>query len=80
MELRALQEWFGAEELDACPRCLETAALAVEHADALVCFHCGYIRTHDVETSVRELQVIRTPLARGSACDTSGSTSPRRDA
>jgi ribosomal protein S27AE len=49
------------EELDPCPCCLETAALALEHADALLCFHCGYIRARDVETSVRELQVSMAP-------------------
>ena len=61
MELRELQEWFGVEELDPCPRCLETAALAIERVDALLCFQCGYIRARDVETSVRELQVSMAP-------------------
>lgn len=61
MELRELQEWFGPDELDTCPRCRETAALALEHSQALLCFHCGYIRARDLETSVRELQ---SPLVR----------------
>jgi hypothetical protein len=34
---------------------------SIEHADALLCFHCGYIRAREVETSVRELQVSMTP-------------------
>jgi hypothetical protein len=61
MDLRELQEWFGANELAPCPRCRETAALALERAQALLCFRCGYIRAHDLETSVRELQ---SPLVR----------------
>jgi hypothetical protein len=56
MELRELQEWFGTDELAPCPRCCETAALALELSEALLCFHCGYIRARDLETSVRELQ------------------------
>jgi hypothetical protein len=61
MELRELQEWFGAEELVACPSCRETAALALEHSEALLYFHCGYIRAVGLETSVRDLQ---SPLIR----------------
>ena len=61
MELHELQEWFGTEELAPCPSCHETAALLVEHSDALLCFQCGYIRARELETSVRELQ---SPLVR----------------
>ncbi len=64
MELRELQDWFGADELGLCPRCLEPAALALEHADALLCFQCGYIRARDLETSVRELQSAPAAQAR----------------
>jgi ribosomal protein S27AE len=64
MELRELQDWFGAEELGLCPRCLEAAALALEHSDALLCFHCGYIRAREEETSVRELQSATAARAR----------------
>jgi hypothetical protein len=56
VELRELQDWFAPDELDPCPRCLRVAAIAVAVAEALLCFHCGYIRWPGGETSVRQLQ------------------------
>lgn len=56
MDLRELQLWFETEELDPCPRCGRAAALGLEHADALLCFRCGFIRWRGGTTSVRELQ------------------------
>jgi ribosomal protein S27AE len=57
VELHDLQDWFAADELDACPRCLQAAAITMSHADALLCFACGFIRWPGGETSVRELQL-----------------------
>ena len=56
VELRELQDWFTPDELDPCPRCRQAAAIAMADAEALLCFHCGYIRWPGGETSVRQLQ------------------------
>jgi hypothetical protein len=56
VDVRELREWFDADELEACPHCLEAAALSVEHAEAILCFGCGYIRWCGGETSVSEVQ------------------------
>jgi hypothetical protein len=61
VELRELQDWFAPDELDPCPRCLQAAAIPIEHGKALLCFGCGYIRWPGGETSVRQLQ--RPPSA-----------------
>jgi hypothetical protein len=75
VDLRELQDWFGPGELDGCPRCLETAALTIEEADALLCFHCGYIRSRDTETSITELQ---PPRRRAEGALAGGGASSRR--
>ena len=56
MDLRELQEWFAPEELDPCPRCVDIAALSIEHSESLLCFQCGFIRWSGGETSVRQIQ------------------------
>ena len=51
-----LHEWFSDEELEFCPSCGEQAGIRVEASGAFVCFACGFIQTHDGETTVAGLQ------------------------
>jgi ribosomal protein S27AE len=64
MYVQELRDWFGADELETCPRCSQTAALAVEDRDVLLCFHCGFLRWPGGETTVDELQAGTVALAR----------------
>src|SRR3954447_16246456 len=56
VRLEELQNWFGEDELEVCPRCARSAALTMEHAQAVLCFKCGLIRWPGGDTSVSELQ------------------------
>ena len=65
MDLDELQAWFGDEELELCPRCTHPAALTIEHARSLICFHCGFIRWSGGETSVTEFQRAEAAAPKG---------------
>jgi hypothetical protein len=62
VDLCDLQEWFEPEELQACPQCVERAAITVEDSGAVVCFHCGFIRWRGGDTSIDELIGSRLPV------------------